>query len=82
MIVQVDIGSAQQFNSPEHLICALQTRNRLNAPDKKNIFALFDNLDVRKQYVKKDVQQYSRDSLLIRYEENDYIEQNKDLKFF
>ena len=35
MIVQLHTGSAHQVNSPNFLICAHQTRNRLNAPDKK-----------------------------------------------
>ena len=33
MIVQVDIGSAQQVNSPKYLICAHQTQNRTNVFD-------------------------------------------------
>ena len=47
MIVQIDIGSAQQINSPKHLICAHQTQNRTNVPDKKINIAIFDNLDLR-----------------------------------
>ena len=34
MIVQHDIGSAQQVNSPKYLIFAHQTKDRTNAPDK------------------------------------------------
>ena len=47
MIVQADIGSAQQVSSPKHLICAHQTQNRIKIPKKKNL-AIFDNLDLRK----------------------------------
>ena len=36
IIVQHDIISAQQVNSPKHLICAHQTKNRTSAPDKKS----------------------------------------------
>ena len=56
MIVQVDTGSAHQVNSPKILICAHQTRKRLNAPDKKIKIAIFDNLDLRKNYVEIDGQ--------------------------
>ena len=36
MIVQADLGSAQQVKSPKYLICAHQTRDLKNAPDIKN----------------------------------------------
>ena len=36
MIVQHDIGSAQQVNSPKYLIRVHQTKDRTSAPDKKN----------------------------------------------
>ena len=35
MIVQLDTGSAQQVNSPDYLICAQQTRDKIDTPDKK-----------------------------------------------
>ena len=47
MIVQVDIGSVQQINSPKRLICAHQTQNRIKVPNKNNNIATFDNLDPR-----------------------------------
>ena len=47
MIVQVDIGSVQQVNSPKHLICAHRTQNSINVPNKNNNIATFDNLDPR-----------------------------------
>ena len=43
---------------------------------------MFDNMDLCKYDVEIDGQRYSRDSVLINYEENDYIQQNKDLKLF
>ena len=43
---------------------------------------IFDNKDLRKYYVEIDGQRYPRDSVLINYEENDYIQQYKDLKLF
>ena len=74
MIIQTDIGSTQQVSSPQYLTCAHQTRNRIGFPYKNNNFAIFDNLELRKYYVEMDGPRYPRDSLLINYEENDYIE--------
>ena len=82
MIFELDIGSAQQDNSPKYLICAYETTDRTNAPDKKINIAIFDNLDLRKYHVEKDSLRYPRDDLLINYEQNDYNEQYKDLKLF
>ena len=39
-------------------------------------------MDLRKKYVEVDGRRYPRDSVLINYEENDYIQQNKDLNLF
>ena len=39
-------------------------------------------MDLRKYYVEIDGQRYPRDSVLINFEENDYIQQYKDLKLF
>ena len=79
---QIDIGSAQHVNSPKYIICAHQTAARLNTPDKGLNISRFDNLNVRKNYVEVDSQLYPRDSLLINYPENDYIDQYRDLKLF
>ena len=45
MLVQQDIGSVQQVNSSKYLICAHQTKDRTNAPDKKINIAISDNLN-------------------------------------
>ena len=82
MIFQLDIGSAQQVNSPKYLICAHQTKDMTKAPNKKIKIALFDNPDLRNYHVEIDGLRYPRDSLLINYEPNDYIEQHKNLKLF
>ena len=82
MIVQHDTRSAQQVNSPKFLNCAHQTKDRTRAPNKKINVALFDNLDLRKYHVETDSLRYPRDSLLMNYEQNGYIELNKDLKMF
>ena len=49
---------------------------------KKINIAIFGNLDLRKYFVDIDGQIYPRDSVLINYEENDYIQECKDLKLF
>ena len=81
-IVQQDRGSAQQVIGPKYLICSHETKDRTNAPDKKNNIAIFDNLDLRKYHVEMDSLRYPRDGLYINYEQNDYIEQYKSLKLF
>ena len=82
LLVQHDIGSAQNVIQPKYLICAHQTNLRATPPDKKINIAIFDNMDLRKYYVEIDGQRYPRDTILINYEENDYIQQYKDLKLF
>ena len=64
LLVQHDIGSAQQINSPKCLISAHQTSLRRTTPDKKINKAIFDNLDLRKHYAEIDGQRYPRDSVL------------------
>ena len=81
-ITQLDIGSSQNVQSPKCLIGAHQTRDRIDAPISTKNVAIFDNLDLRKLYIEIDGQRYPRDSSLMNYEQNDYIEQYKDMKFF
>ena len=80
LLVQHDIGSAQNVIQPKYLICAHQTNLRTATPDKKFNIAIFDNMDLRKYYVQIDSLRYPRDSVLINYDENDYIQEYKDLK--
>ena len=82
MIVQIDIGSAQQVNSPKYLISAHQMRNTIKALQKNKNNAKVDHLNLKKYYVEIDSQRYQRDSVLINYVENDYIEEYKNLKLF
>ena len=82
LLVQHDIGSAQNVIQPKYLICAHQTNLRTATPDKKINIAIFDNMDLRKYYVEIDGLRYPRDNVLINYEENDYIQEYKDLKLF
>ena len=82
LLVQHDIGSAQNVIQPKYLICAHQTNLRTTTPDKKVNIALFDTLDLNKYYVEIDGQRYPRDSVLVNYEENDYIQQYNGSKLF
>ena len=81
-ITQLDIGSSQNVQSPKNLIGAHQTKDRIDTPISTKNVSIFDNLDLRKYYIEIDGQRYPRDSSLMNYEQNDYIEQYKDLKLF
>ena len=81
-ITQLDIGTSQHVNSPKYLIGAHQTRIRADTANKNNNIAIFDNLNLQKYYVEIDSVRYPRDSVLVNYEQNDYIEPYKDLKLF
>ena len=63
LLVQQDIGSAKQLNCSKILISAHQTSLRTTTLDKKINIAIFDNLDLRKFYVKIDNQRYPRDNV-------------------
>ena len=81
-ITQLDIGSSQNVQSPKNLIGAHQTKDRIDGAISTKNVAIFDNLDLRKYCIEIDGQRYPRDSSLMNYERNDYIEQYKDLKLF
>ena len=74
-ITQLDIGSSQNVKSPKHLIGAHQTKDRTDGAISTKNVAIFDNLDLRKYYIEIDGQRYPRDSSLMNYEQDDYIEQ-------
>ena len=46
VIVQHDIGSVQQVNSPKYLISAHQTKNRTTSPGRKINIDIFDNVNL------------------------------------
>ena len=81
-MTQLDIGSSQNVQSPKYLIGAHQTKDRIDGAISTKNVAIFDNLDLRKYYNEIDGQRYPRDSSLMNYEQNDYIEQYKELKLF
>ena len=71
---QVDIGSAQTVISPEYLLAAHQTEGRIGVPSKINDIAIFDNFDVRKNFVEIGGQRYPRHSVITNYNETDFLE--------
>ena len=79
--LQVDIGSAQQINSPKYLISAFQTADR-TTPNKNANPAIFDNNNVTKYFVEIDGVRYPKDGVLINFEENSYLDQYRNLKLF
>ena len=81
-ITQMGFGTSRHVNSPKYLIGAHQTRTRADTANKNNDNAIFDNLNLRKYFVEIDSVRYPRDCVLVNSEQNDYIEQYKDLKLF
>ena len=75
---QLDIGSSRNVQSPQYLIGAHQTRDRIDTSISTKNVSIFDNLDLRKYYNEIDGQRYLSDSSVMNYEQNDYIEQYKD----
>ena len=79
--LQVDIGSAQNINSPKYLISAFQTNAR-TTPNKASNPAIFDNNQVTKFFVAIDGIPYPKDGVLINFDENSYLYQYRDLNLF
>ena len=79
--LQVDIGSAQQINSPKYLISAFPTPAR-TTPNKASNPAIFGNNHVTKYFVEIDGIRYPKDGVLVNFEENSYLDQYRDLKLF
>ena len=79
--LQVDIGSAQNINSPKYLISAFQTSAR-TTPNKAGNPAIFDYNNVTKYFVEIDRVRYPKDGVLTNFEENSYLDQYRDLKLF
>ena len=86
---QLDISSASNINSPLYLIAAHQKTQRPDpANPAKNLSnnrfnnAIFDHVNVRKYYSEIDGIRYPKNPVMVNYEENNYLEQYKDLKLF
>ena len=79
--LQVIIGSAQHINSPKYIISAFQTPAR-TTPNKNSNPAIFDDNHVTKYFVEIDGVRYPKDGVLIKFKENSYLNQYRDLKLF
>ena len=79
---QLDIGSSQKTNSPKYLTAALQTSDRSASPNKGNNTAIFDRLDVRKQFAEIDGFRCPCDSVSVNCNTNNYLDQCRNLKLF
>ena len=71
--LQVDIGSAQQINSPKYLIGAFQ-RNDRGTPNKARNPVVFDTNHVTKYFVEIDGVRYPKDEVLTNFGENSYLD--------
>ena len=87
--VQVDISLASNINSPLYLIAAHQKTQRLNPASPANNLsnnrfsnAVFDHVDVRKNYTEIDGSRYPKNPVMVNYDDNNYLELNKELKLF
>ena len=84
---QLDISSASNINSPLYLIAANQKTQRPDpANPAKNLsnnrFTNADHVDVRKYYSEIDGIRYPKNPVMVNFEENNYLEQYKDIKLF
>ena len=89
--LRVDIGSAQNVDSPKNLIGAFQTLDTVGAfqtldtvgaHNKNNSVAIFDDVNVKKYFLEIDGYRYPKDAVLTNFPENDYLDQYRDLKLF
>ena len=85
----IDISSASNIVSPLHLIAPHQLTQRPDSTDPtKNLSnnrfntALFDHAKVGKKYVEIDGVRYPKSPILINYDANKYLDQNRDLKLY
>ena len=79
---QVDIASSQSTNSPKYLIAAHQTEARVGTANKANNVSIFDHVDVKKYFVEIDGYRYPKESVILNFTGNDYLDQYRDLKSF
>ena len=82
MEYQVDVGSAQDIDSPNFLLLSHQTAAKIGVPSKANNIAIFANLNARKNFIDIDGFWYRRDAVSIDYASNDYLNQCRSLEIF
>ena len=80
--MQLDKGSAQKINSPKHIIATHETAARTRAPNTISIIVTFDNTDFGKYFCEIDGVRYPKVFATNNSGENDYLDQNRDLKIF
>ena len=87
--IQRDISSASNIISPLYVMAAHQkTQRPVPAIPANNLLnnrfnnAIFDHVDVRKYYSEIDGIRYPKDPVMVNYQENNYLEQYKDIKLF
>ena len=72
--LQIDFGRGQHVNSRDYLIGAFQAEARIGTPYKNNTnTAIFDNVNVRKNYCETDGDSYPKDDVLTNFLENESI---------
>ena len=74
--------SAQSVNSPKYSFCAHQKTARADLPNKRTNISVFDHIDVRKYFIEIDGVRYPRDAVLTNYNQNEYLDQYKDVKIY
>ena len=84
---QIDISSASNIEGPLYLIAAHQKTQKADPVEpaddlSKNRFniALFDLVEVKKYYSEIDGVRYLKNPVMVKYENNNYLEKYKDLQ--
>ena len=78
MDYQLEKGSSTTINSPKYLIAADQTEARARYANKANSVALFDDVDVRKNFVEIDGIRYPKDAIDLEYQKYIYRNHYRD----
>ena len=85
----LDISSASNIISPLYIIAVHQKTQRPDPANPANNLsnnrfknAIFDHVDVRKYYSEIDGIRYPKNPVMVNFEEDNYLEQYKDLKLF
>ena len=78
-VLHVDIGSAQQVNSPKYLTAAFQTADRIAAPNKNKNLAIVDKVNVKNCFCEIDGSRYPKDAVLTNFPEIEFLDQYRDL---
>ena len=86
---QVDISSASNINSPFYLIAAHRKTQKPDPadvtrvlPDNRFNNAIFEDVKVRKYYSLIDGVRYPKNCIMTNFDENNYLDQYRDLKLF